>query len=271
VNAATLRTWADQDDLARGVARDIVDLLVTVQGTDGEGTGVGGADGPDGYARIVLTGGGAGIAVLHELARLDHAARVTADSYPIAAVNWRRVHVFFGDERYVPRDDPERNEGQADAALLDHVGIPPENVHRYPAPATGEDPAGPGLDAAAQAYAATLAEFAPAGFDLHLLGMGPEGHVNSLFPHAPALDATAPVVAVRGCPKPPPSRVSLTLGALGRARQVWLLVCGAAKREAAGHALRGDDPAQWPAAAARGSVGTVLHVDAAADPAQRSS
>jgi 6-phosphogluconolactonase len=266
VSVADLQVWEDQDDLARGVAREIVGLVVAAQGTDGVGSGVGSGSGPDGFARIVLTGGGAGIAVLQELARLDHAARVSADSYPIAAVDWRRVHVFFGDERFVPRDDPERNEGQADAALLGHVGIPPENVHRYPAPADGEDPAGSGLDAAAAAYGETLREFAPAGFDLHLLGMGPEGHVNSLFPHTPELTATGTVVAVRDCPKPPPSRVSLTLAALGTARQVWLLVCGTAKREAAGHAVSGDDPAQWPAGGARGAVGTVVHVDAAADP-----
>ncbi|WP_297007095.1 6-phosphogluconolactonase [uncultured Corynebacterium sp.] len=262
MTAAQCEVWADQRALTAGVARRIVDMISEIQ-RDG---GVGGADGVDGFARIVLTGGGAGIGVLQELAVLDHAARQTADTFPVTAVDWRRVHVFFGDERYVPVDDPERNESQADEALLDHVGVPPEHVHRYPVPVAGEDPKGPGLDAAADAYSRTIAEFAPAGFDLHLLGMGPEGHVNSLFPHTPGVDANATVVAVRDCPKPPPQRVSLTLAAVRSARQVWLLVCGAAKREAAGHAVSGDDPAQWPAAGARGRVATVVHVDAAADP-----
>jgi 6-phosphogluconolactonase len=262
VSAAQCEVWDNQQALTAGVARRVVDLVSDVQ----RNGGVGGAQGADGFARIVLTGGGAGIGVLTELAVLDHAARETADSFPVAAVDWSRVHVFFGDERYVPADHPERNEGQADAALLDHVGIPAQHVHRYPVPADGEDPAGPGLDAAAEAYARTLTEFAPEGFDLHLLGMGPEGHVNSLFPHTPELDATATVVPVRDCPKPPPERVSLTLDAVRSARQVWLLVCGESKREAAGHAVSGDDPARWPAAGARGAEATVVHVDAAADP-----
>ena len=262
MSAAQCVVWDDQRALTAGVARRIVDLVSDIQ----RNGGVGGAQGADGFARIVLTGGGAGIGVLTELAALDHAARETADSFPVAAVDWSRVHVFFGDERYVPADHPERNEGQADAALLDHVGIPPQHVHRYAVPTEGEDPTGPGLDAAAEAYARTLTEFAPSGVDLHLLGMGPEGHVNSLFPHTPELDATATVVPVRDCPKPPPERVSLTLDAVRSARQVWLLVCGDAKREAAGHAASGDDPSRWPAAGARGSEATVVHVDAAADP-----
>ncbi|AGP30805.1 6-phosphogluconolactonase [Corynebacterium terpenotabidum] len=262
MSVAQCVTWPDQRSLVAGVARNIVDLLVDVQ----KHGGVGGASGNDGMARIVLTGGGAGIGVLAELAVLDHAATQTAETFPVDAVDWTRVHVFFGDERYVPADHPERNEGQADAALLDHVGIPADHVHRFPVPTPGEDPTGPGLDAAAGAYAATLAEFAPAGFDLHLLGMGPEGHINSLFPHTPELNSPEQVVAVRDCPKPPPERVSLTLSAISSARQVWMLVCGGSKREAAGHAVSGDDPAQWPAAGARGCVGTVVHVDAGADP-----
>lgn len=260
--SAQCRVWQDQRALVSGVAREIIDLVTRVQ-RDG---GVGGAHGPDGFARIVLTGGGAGIGVLNELAALDHAARVAAENFPVVAVDWNRVHVFFGDERYVPADHPERNEGQADAALLDHVGIPPEHVHRYPVPTAGEDRAGGGLDSAAAAYARTIREFAPVGFDLHLLGMGPEGHVNSLFPRTPELTAQADVVAVRDCPKAPPERISLTLRAVHTAREVWLLVCGSAKREAAGHAVSGKDPAQWPAAGARGSVRTVVHVDAEADP-----
>lgn len=254
--------WQNRDDLVSGVARRTVELIASVQ----QGGGVGGVHGPDGYARVVLTGGGAGIGVLSELAALDRAARAVADSFPVVAVDWSRVHVFFGDERYVPADDPERNEGQADAALLSHVGIPAENVHRYAVPAGDEDPAGPGLDRAAQEYSQCLERFAPEGFDLHLLGMGPEGHVNSLFPGTAELTSERSVVPVRNCPKPPPERVSLTLAEVRRARQVWLLVCGSAKKEAAGHAVSGDDPAGWPAAGARGSVSTVVHVDTDAAP-----
>lgn len=254
---AHYEVWANESALISGVAREIIDLIVAIQ----QGGGVGGAHGPDGCARVVLTGGGAGIGVLRELAALDHAAQSSAETFPMVSIDWSRVHIFFGDERYVPATHPERNDGQAYSALLDHVAIPPANIHRYDAPRLDEDPAGPGLDAAASSYARVVREFAPAGFDLHLLGMGPEGHVNSLFPHTAELTSQELVVAVRGCPKPPPERVSLTLTAVGTALHVWLLVCGSAKAEAAAHAVAGDDPAQWPAAGARGRSDTIVHLD----------
>ncbi|MGO3361140.1 MAG: 6-phosphogluconolactonase [Corynebacterium sp.] len=261
--SVTVTPWADQDGLATGVARDIVDAISEVQRTGGVTD--------DGFARVVLTGGGAGGAVLRELAVLDHAARETEDSFPVTSVNWNRVHVFFGDERFVPvgtTGATARNDGLADTALLDHVGIPGAHVHRVGVPATGEPADGPVLDAAAADYAQVLADHAPDGFDLHLLGMGPEGHINSLFPHSPGLTAApgTTVVAVRDCPKPPPERVSLTLEAVNSSARVWLLVCGAGKKEAADHVVSGDDPAQWPAAGVAGTSETVLHVDAAADP-----
>jgi 6-phosphogluconolactonase len=255
--------WDTADSLAQGVAREIVELVAGVQRDGGVGD--------DGYARIVLTGGGAGGAVLRELAALDHAARVSADSFPVTAVDWAKVHVFFGDERFVPAGTTgptARNDELADTELLSHVEIPAANVHRVAVPGDDGPADGPGLDAAAAGYADALAAFAPDGFDLHLLGMGPEGHVNSLFPHTAEL-AAAPgtsVVAVRDCPKPPAERVSLTREAVHRAAEVWLLVTGEAKREAAAEVVSGEDPEQWPAAGVSGFRRTVLHVDAAADP-----
>ncbi|HIW90071.1 MAG TPA: 6-phosphogluconolactonase [Candidatus Corynebacterium avicola] len=263
-HSVTVTDWSDQDTLAEGVARDIVEAVAEAQKRGGVTD--------DGFARIVLTGGGAGGAVLRSLAALDHAARQTAESFPVTAVDWSKVHVFFGDERFVPvgtTGATARNDGLADTELLEHVGIPAGHVHRVGVPSDAEGaPDGPELDAAASDYAAVLAEFAPDGFDLHLLGMGPEGHINSLFPHTPELSPAAgtTVVAVRECPKPPAERVSLTLEAVNSARRVWLLVCGAGKKEAAGHVVSGEDPAQWPAAGVQGSVETVLHVDADADP-----
>lgn len=261
----TVSGWKDQDDLAGGVAREIVELIAGVQKDGGVSD--------DGYARVVLTGGGAGGAVLRELAALDHAARVSAESFPVTAVDWSKVHVFFGDERFVPVEttgSTARNDVLADTELFGTVDIPEENIHRVGVPESADATvtAGEALDTAAQRYSETLATFAPDGFDLHLLGMGPEGHINSLFPHTDELTPVAgtTVVPVRNCPKPPAERVSLTLDAVGTAREVWFLVCGEGKREAAGHVVSGDDPAQWPAAGAAGSVRTVLHVDAAADP-----
>ena len=199
----------------------------------------GGVNG-DGMARLVLTGGGAGIALLRELSARQ--------------VDWSRVHVYFGDERNVPVTHPDSNEGQAREALLDSVPIPPEHLHGYGL--TGGD-----MTEAVRGYEAVLGTTAPRGFDLHLLGMGDEGHVNSLFPHAAATAETERlVVAVTDSPKPPAERATLTFPAVHRAERVWLLVSGAEKAEAAGHVAAESDPREWPAAGARGSRETRLFV-----------
>ncbi|HLR98129.1 6-phosphogluconolactonase [Mycolicibacillus parakoreensis] len=201
-----------------------------------------------GRARIVLTGGGTGIGLLRHVA-----------AHP-AALDWTRVEVFFGDERFVPADDDERNAKQAGEALLNHVVIPAGNVHPMPA---SDDAAGDDLDAAAEAYAQVLAGVDD--FDVHLLGMGAEGHINSLFPHTAATAETERlVVAVPDSPKPPPRRITLTLPAVRRAREVWLVVSGAAKAEAVAAAVGGADPAAVPAAGAVGREHTVWLLDAEA-------
>ena len=172
-----------------------------------------------GRALIVLTGGGNGIALLHRLAA--HAARI----------DWARVWLFFGDDRFVPAGDADRNEGQAREALLGRIDIPAANIVAMSA---SDGPFGDDLDAAAADYQRVLAGHADPGrpapdFDVHLLGMGPEGHVNSLFPHTPAVAETERlVVGVPDSPKPPPRRITLTLPAVRRSRQVWLVVAGAA-------------------------------------------
>lgn len=206
-----------------------------------------------GRAMIVLTGGGTGIALLTRLG-----------GHP---VDWPRVHLFWGDERYVPHDDDERNDKQAREALLDHVPIPAGNIHPMPA-SDGEF--GADLNAAAAAYQEVLAGSAEAGaptpeFDVHLLGMGGEGHINSLFPHTPAVREThRMVVGVEDSPKPPPCRITLTLNAIRRSRQVWLVVSGAAKAEAVAAAVGGADPDDIPAGGAVGREATVWLIDSAA-------
>lgn len=208
-----------------------------------------------GRALIVLTGGGNGIALLRHLG--EHAPRI----------DWPNVHLFWGDERYVPEDDDERNDKQARTALLDHVDIPTRNVHAMPA-SDGEF--GDDLDAAALAYQHVLAANAAPGepapdFDVHLLGMGREGHVNSLFPGIPAVRETSQlVVGVEDSPKPPPRRITLTLPAIRRSREVWLLVSGSEKADAVAAAIGGADPVSVPAAGAVGRDGTVWLLDAEA-------
>lgn len=210
-----------------------------------------------GRALIVLTGGGNGIALLRYLG--EHGQQI----------DWACVHLFWGDERYLPEDDDERNEKQARQALLDHIDIPASQVHPMAA-SDGEFSAD--LDAAALAYEQLLAANAEPGdptpnFDIHLLGMGAEGHINSLFPDTSAVrEAKRMVTAVEDSPKPPPQRITLTLTAIQRCREVWLMVAGAAKADAVAAAIGGADPVLVPAAGAVGREKTLwlLDQDAAA-------
>lgn len=226
----------DAEVLAEAVAARLITRLVDVQAARGA-------------ASVVLTGGRVGIATLAAVA--TSAAR--------AAIDWSRLTVWWGDERYLPAGDPERNETQARAALLDHVPLDPTKVHAMPAaPADGTgDP-----EADASRYAAELAAAtaeAPTGtptFDVLLLGVGPDGHVASLFPEHPALHDDRSVIGVRGAPKPPPTRISLSLPTIQSADEVWLVVAGEDKAPAVRMALAGAGPVQVPAAGAHGRRAT---------------
>jgi 6-phosphogluconolactonase len=236
----------DAAHLARAAAEALVARLAAAQSVHGT-------------ASVVLTGGGIGTAVLEQVAEL--AAEPVRE-----AVDWTAVDVWWGDERFVPAGDDERNEKGARRALLDVVGVPAERVHAMPA-SDGEfaEPE----DAAAW-YADQLAAAAPEGrpvprLDVLLLGMGPEGHVASLFPETPAVRDTRSVIAVRDCPKPPPTRVSLGFAAINAAEEVWLLVSGEAKAPAVAAALNeGTDPVHLPAAGVHGIRATRWLLDRAA-------
>ncbi|MFT3715239.1 MAG: 6-phosphogluconolactonase [Gordonia sp. (in: high G+C Gram-positive bacteria)] len=197
-----------------------------------------------GTATIALTGGTVGIALLRTLADRP-------------GIDWQRVDLYWGDERFVPADDPERNEGQARDALLDHVPVDPARVH----PMAASDGAfGDDIEAAAAAYRDLIGDHTV--FDVHLLGMGPEGHINSLFPHTAATaERSSPVVAVTDSPKPPPRRISLTFPVIDRSREVWFLATGEAKAEAVAAAHAGASRDDWPCAGAHGTERTVWFLD----------
>ncbi|MGZ6825870.1 MAG: 6-phosphogluconolactonase [Mycobacteriales bacterium] len=233
----------DPDLLASAVAARLVGSLTDAQAATGT-------------ASLVLTGGGIGIASLTAL----------RDSPALAAVDWRRVDVWWGDERFVQADSAERNERQAREALLDALDLDPGRVH--PVGALG-GPDGDDADAAAARYAEELAAAAPVGaqvpaFDVLLLGMGPEGHTASIFPGSPAAHDARTAFAVHGCPKPPPTRVSLGFAALTAAREVWMVVAGEEKAAAVAAALSGADRVQLPAAGAVGQERTLWLLDEAA-------
>jgi 6-phosphogluconolactonase len=208
-----------------------------------------------GSAQVVLTGGGTGIGLLKRVGKRSD------------EIDWSKVHLYWGDDRFVPEDDDERNYKQAAEALLDHIDIPAANVHPMSA-SDGEF--GDDLDAAATDYEQVLAANADDGqpapdFDVHLLGMGPEGHINSLFPETPAVRETDRlVVGVQDSPKPPPRRITLTLAAVQRSREVWLVVSGEGKADAVAAAIGGAKPVDVPAAGAVGRDATVWLLDEAA-------
>jgi 6-phosphogluconolactonase len=242
----TVIVHRDQQTLAAAVAARLVTRLVDVQAARRT-------------ASVVLTGGGMGIGTLSALAAMP--AR--------DAVDWRNLDVWWGDERFLPSGHEDRNETQARAALLDHVPLDPARIHAMPA---SDGQAGNDPEAAAELYAKALeAATAPEdhgsvpSFDVLMLGVGPDGHVASLFPEKPALHETArSVVAVRGAPKPPPTRISLTLPAIRSAREVWMIVAGAEKAAAVRMALSGAGTMQIPAAGATGRARTLWLLDRAA-------
>ncbi|SEP43965.1 6-phosphogluconolactonase [Amycolatopsis saalfeldensis] len=238
--------YANGELLAAAAAARLVTRIVDIQAAKGS-------------ASVGLTGGGTGIAVLREL----------KESSARDAIDWSRLDLYWGDERFVPADSDERNEKQAREALLDHVPLDPKRVYAM-APSDGEF--GDDVDAAAAAYAEVLAANASAdgtddgsgvpAFDIMMLGLGGEGHTASVFPDSPAVHDTGhSVVAVRDCPKPPPTRVSLTLPAIRRAREVWLMTAGEAKAEAVSLALSGADETQVPVSGARGYRRTLWLLD----------
>jgi 6-phosphogluconolactonase len=209
--------------------------------------------------KIVLTGGGTGIAVLEQVR-----TTVARD-----AVDWGAVEFYWGDERFLPPGHRDRNEVQAREALLDHLPVDPAKVFAMGAD-LGTGPAG--AEAAAEEYARVLAAAARPedhgpvpSFDVLMLGMGGEGHTASVFPHSPAVYETErSVVAVHGCPKPPPTRISLTLPAIRQAAEVWIMTTGEEKAGAVKLALSGAGEVAIPVAGAGGRRRTLYLLDRAA-------
>jgi 6-phosphogluconolactonase len=213
-----------------------------------------GAQAERGEATVVLTGGSMGSAVLAALA-----ASPRRDE-----VEWSRVNVWWSDERFVAEDSPERNCVQAVEALGGALVLNPDRVHYMGSTdefATAEDAAFDYRRELAAAADAELRSEAFPRFDLSLLGLGPDGHVASLFPGLPHVhEEDATVLGVHGSPKPPPDRISMTLPLVNAADRVWFLVAGADKAGAVA-AVRGGAPLErTPGAGVRGTGETLLLV-----------
>jgi 6-phosphogluconolactonase len=232
----------DAEALASSVAARLIDRLVR-RSAAGK------------VSHIALTGGAIGTAVL----------RAAGNDPRRRDVDWSTVHFWWGDERFLPRDHEERNERGAREALLDHIDVPPANVHSMAAAGEGVD-----LDGAAAAYAAELERFAADGQDwprfyVCFLGVGADGHIASLFPDRGEIQVTdRSVLGVRDAPKPPSDRLTLTRPVINSARCVWMVLSGPDKAAALGLALAGASYDSVPAAGAKGVKRTLLFVDEAA-------
>ncbi|MGM7665607.1 6-phosphogluconolactonase [Microbacterium sp. A93] len=206
-------------------------------------------------AHIALTGGSMGGAVL----------RAVAEHPKTSKIDWSLVHFWWGDERFVAADDADRNALQSRAALLDHIELPAENIHEVAAADSGLT-----LDEASDAYAAELAKFgtdehAWPSFAVCFLGVGPDGHIASLFPdRSEVTETVAATLPVRDSPKPPAERVTLTRPVINSSKRVWLVLTGADKASALGLALAGASYTSVPAAGAKGRKRTIFFVDEAA-------
>ncbi len=236
----TVLVHADAAAVATAAAQRLTERVVAAQASSGS-------------AHVVLTGGGVGIATLRAL-----------NAGPgREAIDWRAIDLWWGDERFLPYGDPERNDTQAREALLDHVDLDWSRVHPM---ATSDGPDGDDVDAAAERYAAeliTAGEGSVPAFDVLMLGVGPEGHVASIFPESPASVDQRVAIPVLHCPKPPPTRISMTYPTLNQAREVWFLAAGAEKASAVAQALSGAQALQLPAAGVHGSDLTLWMLDEA--------
>ncbi|MBB2941505.1 6-phosphogluconolactonase [Actinoplanes lutulentus] len=224
----------DADILASTVAARLAIKIIDAQAVHGT-------------ASVVLTGGRVAAKVLRSLSDLPAAA----------AIDWSRVDLWWGDERFLPSGDPDRNETQAREAVLDKLPLDPARVHAMPAT---DGPDGDDAVAAAARYAAELGDTLPR-FDVLMLGVGEDGHVASLFPGHPGLEATGSAAAVFDSPKPPPTRVTLTFSTIRSADEVWLIAAGPDKAAPIG-AVHGG--ASLPAGSAVGVRKTLWLLDRAA-------
>lgn len=228
-----LEVFATRSDVEERVAREVLDVIEMALIERG-------------HADIVVTGGSVGIGTLSAVRR----------SPRVETIDWRRVHVWWGDERFLPDGHADRNDQQALDALFAHVDIPATNLHRFPV-ASGQT-----VDDARDAFVRQHPDGFPI-FDVVLNGIGPDGHVASLFPGLPH-GTTEAVIAVNNSPKPPAERLSFTFRALNNARQVWIVAAGADKSDAIRRVMSGGPASETPATALECPTGVVVWADALA-------
>lgn len=222
--------YAQPDDLTEAVAERLLARLVELQ------------QGNEEPIQLCLTGG--------RIANRVYQAFV--DRMDASPFDPTRIELWWGDERFVATEDPERHAGHTLAILARKLPVSSAKTHPMPAADGIADSA-----AAAAAYARELGDTA---FDICLLGMGTDGHVASVFPGHPSFaETTHSVIGVNDAPKAPSSRISLSIPTLNRSREVWYIVSGADKAEAVSRAHAGDETV--PGGVVRGSDRTMWFLD----------
>lgn len=232
MTSTVVNRFKDADSLARGAAEEFVTKLSQLLSELPE-------------VHIQVTGGTIGIATLAAIADRE-------DSH---LLDWSRVHVWWGDERFVASESSDRNAVQANKAMLSK--LPRTNVHEFPASDQGLS-----LDEAANLFSAELKTLKP-HFSIAFVGMGPDGHICSLFPGKPAIPVGVQVIAEHDSPKPPPQRLSFSYEVMNSVDEIWFVVAGADKQDAVSIAF-GDQPDTLPVGRVKGKQKTIWFIDQAA-------
>ena len=234
MSKTVVHRFKDFESVADNTAQQLVSELIALLETKAE-------------VHLMLTGGSVGIATLASLA--ENPLR--------AQIDFTRVHIWWGDERFVASDSVDRNAVQAKNALLKQLTLDKTKIHEFPAADAGLN-----LDEAASFFTEHVEKVSPA-FDIVLLGMGPDGHIASLFPGKPTPAAGTWVLAEHDSPKPPQQRLSFSYEALNSANQIWFVVAGADKQDAVSVAM-GDSPEDLPVGRVHGEISTQWFIDSTA-------
>jgi 6-phosphogluconolactonase len=232
VTQTLVNRFKDAESLAKGAAEEFVTRLAQLLEELPE-------------VHVQVTGGTIGIATLAAI----------ADREDAHLLDWSRVHVWWGDERFVETDSPDRNSVQAHNAMLKK--LPKTNLHPFPASDEGMT-----LDEAANFFSAEVASLKPK-FSIAFVGVGPDGHICSLFPGKPEIEPGVLVIAEHDSPKPPPQRLSFSYEAMNSVDEIWFVIAGADKQDAVSVAF-GDNPKQLPVGRVQGKSKTVWFVDQSA-------
>lgn len=224
-----LAEFEGPEELSKAAAKEVANRINSLLASQAE-------------VNVVVTGGSVGMLVLGNLAQ------------EIQKVRLDHLHIWFSDERFLPTRDLERNETQARQCFFDKVAIPENNIHAFPSDFSQ------GLEKAAGEFERGISSRNPK-FDLVLLGMGPDGHVASLFSDSDQKFHGHWTVSESNSPKPPAQRLSLSFEALCNSDEVWFLVAGEEKADVVKRVLNGED---FPATKVNGKLRTIWFLDKAA-------